>query len=179
VIGDPSNPYRLFLAIAGVGVLVSDDDGETWRTITTGLPSLDIRGITVSSAGVFLATGSGLFRLDRATAVVEAPETTGSPERPTLFPNAPNPFNGTTTIRYAVPPVGQRSSSGGSTVRLAIYNVQGQAVRILVEGVQLPGSYGVVWDGRDDRGQPVASGVYVCRLAVEVFAQTRKLVVLR
>ena len=68
----------------------------------------------------------------------------------------PNPFNSSTTISYSL---GSRGP-----VRLVVYNVLGQPVRTLVDVTQLAGNYRVSWDSLDDRGAPVASGVYLVRL---------------
>ena len=84
----------------------------------------------------------------------------------------PNPFNPVTTIPYEVPPPGGR-------VQIAIYNVQGQQVRTLRSGFEPPGYRSVVWQGRNDRGGPVATGVYFVRMAAPGFVETRKLVLLK
>ncbi len=68
----------------------------------------------------------------------------------------PNPFNSSTTISYSL------ASRG--PVRLVVYSVLGQPVRTLVDAIQFAGSYQVAWDSLDDRGAPVASGVYLARL---------------
>lgn len=70
--------------------------------------------------------------------------------------NWPNPFNPSTTIRYTIADV--------SDVQLIIYNVLGQQVLQLVNDIQAPGHYNVVWDGHDALGRQVATGVYVYRL---------------
>lgn len=90
-----------------------------------------------------------------------------------LEQNFPNPFNPQTTIRYRV--------AAGGRVTLAVYNVAGQLVRTLVNETQ-PASGAArvtVWDGRDNRGQRVASGVYLYRMTSPGFTQTRKLVLLK
>ena len=89
-----------------------------------------------------------------------------------LFQNYPNPFNPTTTIRYALP--------GSVPVELTVYNLLGQKVRTLVHRRQPAGRYQVQWDGRDDQGKPVASGVYLYRLrAGSDFTRTKTMLLLR
>lgn len=88
-----------------------------------------------------------------------------------LEPNYPNPFNPTTSIRYALP------ASGHVTLR--IYNVLGQSVRTLVDGTVEAGVHDVLWDGSDDTGIPVASGVYFYRLTAGDFEQSRKMVLIK
>ena len=81
--------------------------------------------------------------------------------RPTAFAlrgNYPNPFNPTTTIRYDL--------ARQARVTLTVYNALGQAVRTLVSSRQNAGVHQVNWDGRNDRGEPVSSGVYLYRMAV-------------
>jgi hypothetical protein len=89
-----------------------------------------------------------------------------------LHQNEPNPFNPTTTIRFDVPDV-------NLPVRLQIFDVGGRLVRTLVDGFVDARSHSVRWDGRDDRGVEVATGVYLYRLEAAGFAQTRKMVILR
>jgi len=85
----------------------------------------------------------------------------------------PNPFNARTVIPYVI---GGRSSV---PARLDIYNVRGQRVRALYRGQRDPGRYRAVWDGRDDRGALLASGIYLCRLSAAGHEETVKLSFLR
>jgi hypothetical protein len=88
-----------------------------------------------------------------------------------LTQNCPNPFNPTTTIQYQLP---ERTH-----VRLTIYNVMGQRVRVLVDEPKPQGRYKVMWDGRNDAGEAVASGVYFYRMTTQGFEMTKKMVLLR
>ncbi|MCY3736619.1 MAG: T9SS type A sorting domain-containing protein [Gemmatimonadaceae bacterium] len=88
-----------------------------------------------------------------------------------LLPNAPNPFNAGTQISY-------RLVSPGP-VRLVIYNALGQAMRRLVDRHQTAGYYQVHWDGRDQRGDPVGSGIYFSRLQAGPVVHAGKMVVVR
>ncbi len=78
------------------------------------------------------------------------------PDSFSTLSNNPNPFNSSTTINFSLP------SSGSAT--LSIYSLTGQWVRTLISGAQTAGSHSVLWDGRDDSGKPVSSGVYISRL---------------
>ncbi|NIR49237.1 T9SS type A sorting domain-containing protein, partial [candidate division KSB1 bacterium] len=81
-------------------------------------------------------------------------------DRFALLPNYPNPFNGETILRYRI------SSNFVSTqVKLEIYNILGRKVRILVDKRLKPGEYSVQWDGTDDSGQGLASGLYLAKLS--------------
>jgi len=89
-----------------------------------------------------------------------------------LGQNYPNPFNTTTVIRFALP--------ASEKVELAVHNLIGQKVATLVEGVWEAGTYTVHWDGRDDSGRPLGSGVYLYRLQTgQQQVEMRKLLLLR
>ena len=96
------------------------------------------------------------------------------PETFALFSNYPNPFNPRTVIEYAVP-----ASGAGEAVRLEVYNIVGQRVRLLVDARQAAGFYRVTWDGTNEAGMPVASGVYVYRLQAGRFSQVRRMLLLK
>jgi hypothetical protein len=89
-----------------------------------------------------------------------------------LAQNYPNPFNPTTVITFTV--------KERTRVRLRIYDVTGALVKKLVDDVRAPGiTHEVRWDGRNEAGQSVASGVYFYRLVAKDFTQTKKMVVLK
>ena len=90
-----------------------------------------------------------------------------------LSPNYPNPFNAATAFALYVP------EGNGSAVSLKIYNILGQQVRTLLNGPLSGGSHLILWDGTDNAGRDLASGVYFSRLAAGGFAQTRKTVLTR
>jgi hypothetical protein len=89
----------------------------------------------------------------------------------TLYQNVPNPFNPVTTIRYDLPTA--------ERVQLWIVDVSGRRVRTLVDELQTPGSRDVVWNGHDDEGSAVASGVYFSVLEAGKQRLTKKLVLLK
>ncbi len=99
------------------------------------------------------------------------------PTRFDLAQNYPNPFNPTTLIRYTVPDRDREERPRHTTLK--VYNILGQLVRTLVDGEQAPGYYSVRWDGRDNLGKDVSSGIYFYRLKAGEFVKTRKMVVLR
>lgn len=88
-----------------------------------------------------------------------------------LDANMPNPFNPSTTIRYQI------GESGNASIR--IYDVSGALVRTLVDRTHNVGDHEARWDGRDQNGKAVASGVYFYRLETNRFAQTRRMVLLK
>jgi flagellar hook assembly protein FlgD len=90
-----------------------------------------------------------------------------------LEQNYPNPlrasaFNPTTSITYTLPQKGH--------VLLSVYNVLGQRLVTLVNRLQEAGSHSVVWNGKNEKGQTLASGIYLYKIEAESFAQTKKLV---
>ncbi len=98
-------------------------------------------------------------------------EVTVAPEKFALLQNYPNPGNPSTVISYTL--------ARDSKVNLTIYNTLGQTVKTLVDGYQAANIYKVVWDGRDDSGKEVASGVYFYRLVAGDFSATKRLIVLK
>jgi len=88
-----------------------------------------------------------------------------------LDQNRPNPFNPITVLSYAIPIE--------SRVRIAVYDLNGRLVRVLADEVRPPGEHDAVWDGRNEKGLFVGSGVYFCRMEAGSFNETRKLVVLK
>ncbi len=88
-----------------------------------------------------------------------------------LNQNYPNPFNPATTIAFDLPL--------SSRVTLEVFDITGRLVRTLVDGQMPAGRHRVIWDGRGEAGQPVASGVYLYRLQAGDFVQTRKMVLMQ
>lgn len=95
----------------------------------------------------------------------------GIPKSFELFQNYPNPFNPQTQIRYDLPVSGN--------VRLTIYNILGQKVKVLVDEIQDAGYKSVIWDGKDIDGRDVASGIYFYKIEAQNFEKTKKMVLLK
>ena len=93
------------------------------------------------------------------------------PKRYTLHQNYPNPFNSRTTITYDLP--------AATEVTLTVYNILGQEVRRLGSDRRLAGAHSVAWDGADQGGQPVASGIYLYKLSYGTGSQSRKMILLK
>jgi hypothetical protein len=85
--------------------------------------------------------------------------------------NYPNPFNPSTTIRFSL--------EAPQRVSLEIFNQKGQKVRILLDAVLPAGNHLSVWDGRDDNGSGVSSGIYYYRMRSGKFSSTRKMVMMK
>jgi hypothetical protein len=98
--------------------------------------------------------------------------TTGGTLVTRLYPAAPNPFGSSTVIQLDV-----ASVRGG--VRLTIYDIAGRVVKTFDAGAERPGRYTVTWDGTNDNGQRIASGVYFCSMEVNGARETGRIVYLR
>ncbi len=137
---------------------------ESLVTRTARLRGYAIRG------GAVIAAVSDPFRIVSRTLVAVDP--VGAPPlRFRLTQNAPNPFNPTTVIQLEVAHAGP--------VTLRVFSIDGRLVRTLVRSSLPPGKYSVTWDGRDDRGAGVASGVYLYEAASGEKRLVRKMTVLK
>ncbi len=92
-----------------------------------------------------------------------------------LQQNFPNPFNGGTDIRFAV----ASKENTPVSVRLSVFNLAGQKVADLIHADLNPGQYALHWDGRDNYGRELPSGVYFYRLSAPGFLQSRKMIFMR
>jgi hypothetical protein len=95
----------------------------------------------------------------------------GTPKQPTLINSYPNPFNSTASLTYYLP--------HATTVELKIFTILGEELRTLTAGASVAGYTKVIWDGRDDDGIPVSTGVYLARFKAGGAAMTRKLLLAR
>jgi len=118
---------------------------------------------------VELTVGDGDIR--RGYVVLDAVIESVTPSVTRLYQNYPNPFNPSTRVRY------QLSSRG--PVNMRVYNVAGQLVKTLVGSVQEAGYYEVKWDGRNNGGRVVSSGIYFCRIDTPGYEKSMKMVVIR
>ncbi len=149
---------------AGFSVHVIDLNAENAVPVTSGSFQ-----VTLASADA-----PHYYKVIMGTDAYAAKESNGIPLHPVAYAlgqNYPNPFNPSTTIRYAL--------AEKTGVTLEIYTVLGQRVRTLFSGEQTTGEYEVVWDGTNDGGAHVASGVYFYRLRTGDFNAVRKLVMIR
>ena len=94
------------------------------------------------------------------------------PNQFALHQNYPNPFNPSTQISFDIP-------EGGEYIMLNIYNILGQNVSTLVNGVMNPGRYTMDWNATDEIGNPVASGIYFYELRSESFTARKKMLLIR
>jgi len=156
------------------GIVYTSDGGNTWEGVRIGTDNI-LMDIEFIDSTTILAVGHkgeilrSIFSI--ATPIEPTDRNIYTPENFMLKQNYPNPFNPTTTIRYGLPKA-QR-------VTLVVYNLQGQKVRTLINFTQQANEHQAVWDGRNDSGEAVSSGVYVYRLTAGEFSESRKMVLLR
>jgi len=161
---DLSAQSRYVLKASVFGAGGSFGRSEHYATAGTLGQSTPI-GIGSPEERMFLAGFWGRYL--KPPAVEEIPATFGN----MLFQNFPNPFNPLTTIEYSV--------AKASPVELTIYDIRGQGVRTLVRENKLAGKYAAAWDGKNDGGRPISTGVYFCRLKIGSFASVKKMVLLK
>jgi uncharacterized delta-60 repeat protein len=130
------------------------------------------------SGGVTQEDYATIKYFPKSTDVKDETENKEKPSRFALSQNYPNPFNPTTVIHYTV-----RGSQfvvrSPIHTTLKIYNVLGEGVRTLVDEKKLPGDYTVQWDGKNDKGEQLASGVYFYELKVGDYTSAKKMVLLK
>ncbi|MBI4531297.1 MAG: T9SS type A sorting domain-containing protein, partial [Candidatus Latescibacteria bacterium] len=186
--GDGTEGEHLLLISEEVG-----DDGRTVYTVDTSVEEVELQAVSDGQGdammfrqeggiwrpiatsvdrerGLLIATGerSGVFSVLRGKGEAVMAELPAAYE---LAQNAPNPFNTETTIMYRLPI--------GGAVSLTIYNLSGQQARKLIDSYQGSGEHRVVWDGRDDRGRSIATGVYFYRLTAGEFTAVRRMILVK
>jgi len=162
----------------------STDDGASWTLIAQGITAQSylwsVPAVTSSTVRVrvYLYDGAGImgydssdgvFRVTQITAV--ASEESALPVAHALFQNTPNPFNPLTDIRFDLPVP--------SSVLLRVYDVQGRVVQTLLRQSMPAGRHRVMWDGRDEGGRDVASGIYYYRIWAGGFLANRRMLLLK
>ncbi len=164
-------------ALNGSPVVVAIPAGQSQSAASAVLGGVEFGPLNPGSVTVSATIPGFLATTAASHVVVVKPHLlpTGTGNRPLAFAlgqNIPNPFNPLTAITYDVP-------AGGADVNISIYDVSGRRVRELVNERRNPGSWSVHWDGDDDRGQRVASGVYFYRMRAGEFVDTKKMVLLK
>ncbi len=169
-VNDASGP----VANAMVTVALGDSVWEVGATGADGrvasyldLPVASEVLLTVSKAGYRVYTDTVPHTI--ATGITD--DDNGESNTPNVFANSPNPFNPSTMVRFSLAQPG--------SVSLTIYDILGRTVRRLIDADYETGTFDVPFDGRDDRGQVLASGIYLARLSGSGMARTLKMVLLR
>lgn len=161
---DPDTVY----AGTSQGVFVSTTGGGDWTEMNEGLDMLEITSLGMNNAYLFAGTnGRGIYRWGFE---IGKEEDERKPSQNCIFCALPNPMRKKTALRYVL--------SRQSWVELTIYGAQGSLVRTLASQMQEPGTHTILWDGLDEEGEAVSSGVYFCRLFTQSRTDIFKLVVL-
>lgn len=114
------------------------------------------------------------FYSEPPTGVSKQRDGSALPKSFVLHQNTPNPFNAQTQIRFVIPAGWQ-----GQTVTVRVFDLRGRLIKVLYSGPAVPGEHCLVWDGTDEQGQQVASGVYLCVLQIGDKRLQRKMLLLR
>jgi len=146
----------------------------TWYEIVNqtpfAVPATPVASITIPRYTALIYANKTNSELNIPVSV-ENKEEQSTPPSFFLSANYPNPFNPTTTFQYSLP--------RNARVRMAVYNVIGELVTVLVDRDQSPGIYIVQWNGSSSAGSAVSSGIYLARFSTESYSETRKLVLIR
>lgn len=143
----------------------ADADGQSLKP--GGQFYLTVDGTKANETFTWTANG------DRAmvSALTSSNSSGTLPDGYSLEQNYPNPFNPTTTIGFSIP--------ANTRARIEIYNVLGALIAVPFDDAVMAGEHQVVWDGRDQNGQTVASGVYLYKLVTDSYSEARKMMLLK
>lgn len=175
-----TNPADFNVLVATLGFGMGGDTTTAWHKY-----SYKVSGLVSAGANIYIAfrervqdnfNDGASFSLDNVSYTKEITVGIGddnlfTPASFSLRQNYPNPFNPSTAIAYDL--------AKNASVTLKIYDLSGREVKTLVQGFQGAGTYTVNWNGTNDAGAKVASGIYLYRLQAGEFVQTRKMVLLK
>jgi len=156
----------------GVNITMLADLSTNTTFLDTNIPdtreyTYNVRTVLTMSGGVSSPSNDvTLFVVETDDILNETPNLTS------LLGNFPNPFNPYTSIRYQV-------SGIRSHVQINIYNIRGQHIRTLVNDYHEPGEHIVAWNGRDDNGRELSSGIYFYRMVANDFEETQKMLLMK
>lgn len=173
---------NLFGAASPLFLTSSKEAGHVMVANASVVSNAGVNGDGAAGVLVFRKLGSatGAFRLSnllvldaagRVNPVQDVQSLDLKPRDFGLDQNYPNPFNPSTQIAYRLPE--------DSNVRLVVFNILGQQVRTLVNGRVSAGAFSIAWDGRDEAGRQVASGVYLYRLDAGKFKAIKRMTLLK
>ena len=166
-------PGRLFLGM-DVGVYYLDKSLSDWEPFMNQLPNVRISEFEVNLPAnkIRAATyGRGIWESPIPPMVGSITENNQIPKRYALYQNYPNPFNPSTIIRFDI--------AEKSHVTLKIFNILGQEVRTLINSVVTPGEKSVSWDGRNDNGLTVNSGIYIYVINAGDYRESKKMIFIK
>jgi len=152
------------------------------NALKVNLTSTSFNGLEPGEGEIFFITGRFNSTDDIEVTKIEATSSNGVIVTPNyklissdvypadfkLFPNYPNPFNPATTIKFTLP--------FETRVQIAIFDLSGRMVKVLIDRVMPAGEHFVTWDGTDESGNKVSSGVYIYRMYSDKFVDVKKMI---
>ncbi|MGE5680726.1 MAG: FlgD immunoglobulin-like domain containing protein [Bacillota bacterium] len=157
-----------------LGIFATADGGSSWIQENEGLANVSISDLDYRSSDnrIFAAThGRGMFSAVWNSVSAQDDKPSAVPTVFDISQNYPNPFNPTTSIKYQIPTP--------QNVSITIFDAAGRRVRQLVNEYKAQGSYQVTWDGRNDSGTPLSSGVYLYTIQAGDYNKTMKMILLK
>jgi hypothetical protein len=157
---------------SGVSALPPDSSRQIsfadWTVPAVGPYTMCVRAYVV---GDMNTANDSLCKSIEATGVEETRHFSSVPTRTQIFQNTPNPFSRFTSIEYAI--------SEGARVELLVYDSSGRLVKVLLRESKSPGYYTQTWDGRDENGNTMSSGIYFCKLVSGKTIHSTKMALVR
>jgi hypothetical protein len=154
------------------GVFLSTNSGTSWMYVDS--TNWVITALAVSGTNLFAGTDGAVYRYSLTDLPLEVRNEQAVPSVTSLEQNYPNPFNPVTSIGYTVGAVSSQQTAVSSHVRLAVYDLLGREVAVLVDGKKAPGNYRVEFDGSN-----LSSGVYIYRLSAGDYVESKRMILLR
>ena len=167
------NYFQNLILGTDLGIFSSSNGGINWVLDNKGMSNVPVSEMhyRVSDNTIFAAThGRGLFSASLSITNVSN-ENNKLPNSFALLQNYPNPFNPSTTIKYSLPE--------NKNIKITVYDINGNEIKTLVSGSIEAGEHSVTWNGKNNFGTQVASGIYFYSLVADGFIQTKKLVLLK
>ena len=157
------------------GTVAYFPEGWFWLNYAEAVMALTYEENNINVAGAYDTTANALVRgIMDFLGLVATPiysQSSAITEHPTLYQNFPNPFNNATTICYYLPEAAR--------VELKIYDLLGEEVKTLADGFQTSGHKEITWEGRDNSGRTVSSGIYISRLVAGNMTESQRLMFLK
>jgi glycosidase len=147
-------------------------NGTSTQSLGSDLASFNVSLSSYGSAVYTISVQEEMVVLPVIPPIVSVDDQAADiPDNYNLFQNYPNPFNPSTTIRYSIVEPGN--------VSIKIYDVLGREIKTLVNEVKTAGTYSSTWNGDNDFGNKVSSGIYLFRMEAGLFVETRKMILLK
>jgi photosystem II stability/assembly factor-like uncharacterized protein len=165
----------IIVAMDDIGAYYTSDLGATWGEYSVPEEAAGENFV----GGIFLNSGKGYFftyngmvlRFENQVTALPAPYTEHSPGDFQLYQNFPNPFNPTTQISFSMPQAAQ--------VKLVVYDILGRKIRTVFDGFRSAGTHTMSWDGLNDAGKNVASGIYIYKMTTGDQSLQKKMQLIR